>query len=309
MKTPRICSKPRGFTLMELMVAMTITAIIVTVLVSITGIAVDTWNRSRAELRAARQAKAMVECMTRDFEALVTRSGNSYEWLSAVNSTDLPGEKLKSTNAAELIFFSGATDRYDGEVGTLSDKDKGGDVSCVAYRLNYQDPIRKNGTVFKTFVMNRLLVNPDSTFNDLLAKTGLVTAFANYKVQTEESQNFLCENVFQFTLTFHVDVIQTTGNTSKVVTVPVIVGQTSTGSVTQSLKIKGDGLETDVTGSSVTPAELKAGRVAAVTVSLTVLSDFGVDQLRKRTFTEAQKSEFLSKNSYQFTKVVQVPSM
>jgi type II secretory pathway pseudopilin PulG len=294
---------------MELMVAMAITAIIVTVLVSITGIALDTWNRSRAELRAARQAKAMMERMTRDFEALVTRSGNNYEWLSAISSATLPGDKLKSTNASELIFFAGVTDRYDGEVGAGNKKDLGGDVSCVAYRLNYQDPIRKNGTTFKTFVLNRLLVNPNDAFKDLLAQTSLTTAFSNYTGKVDESQNFMCENVFQFTMTFHVEVIQNTGNTSKVVTVPVIVGQTSTGSVTQSLKIKGDVLDTNAQGNSVTPDELKAGRVAAVAVSLTVLSDFGVDQLRKRTFTEKQKSEFLSKNSYQFTKLVQVPRM
>jgi uncharacterized protein (TIGR02599 family) len=73
----------RGFTLMELMVAMAITTIIVTVLVSITSIALDTWNRSRSELRASRQAKGMIDSMARDFEALVTRRGNTNEWLSA----------------------------------------------------------------------------------------------------------------------------------------------------------------------------------------------------------------------------------
>ena len=72
-----------GFTLLELMVAMSITALIVTVLVSITSIALDAWQRSRSEVRAARQAKAALETMAKDFESLLTRSGNSYEWLSA----------------------------------------------------------------------------------------------------------------------------------------------------------------------------------------------------------------------------------
>ena len=76
--------KNSGFTLMELMVAMAITTIIVTVLVSITSIALETWNRSRAELRASRQAKSMIDTLARDFESLVTRRGNNNEWLSAV---------------------------------------------------------------------------------------------------------------------------------------------------------------------------------------------------------------------------------
>ena len=56
MKTHSSHSRPKAFTILELMVAMTITAIIVGVLVTITGTAIDTWNNSRNELRAARQA-------------------------------------------------------------------------------------------------------------------------------------------------------------------------------------------------------------------------------------------------------------
>ncbi|MEI8038730.1 MAG: type II secretion system protein, partial [Verrucomicrobiota bacterium] len=59
-------TNPRGFTLIELLVAMVITTIIVSVLVSITSLAMDTWNRSRSELRAARQAKTMVDSMAND---------------------------------------------------------------------------------------------------------------------------------------------------------------------------------------------------------------------------------------------------
>ena len=309
MKAPRNFSSKRGFTLMELMVAMAITTIIVTVLVSITSIAMDTWNRSRAELRASRQAKAMVDSMVRDFEALVTRRGNAYEWLSAISAKPLPGDKLMSTNAAELIFFSASTDRYDGEIGINNKKDKGGDVSCVAYRLFYKDPIDANGITFKTFVLNRLLVNPDNTFNDLLGKPDLTAAFASYSGKLNNVENFVCENIFQFTITFHVEATHVTGTTSQVVNVPVTVGQTNSGQVTQSLKIKGTGIEAQIAGNTVTADELKAGRITAMEVSLTVLSDFGVDQLRNRPFTDSQKAEFLAKHAYQYTKLVQIPSM
>jgi hypothetical protein len=128
----------------------------------------------------------MVDSMARDFEAMVTRRGNKYEWLSAVCSEKLPGVKLASTNAVELIFFSGATDRYDGEIGINNKQDMGGDVSCVAYRLDYKDPIDKNGNIFQTFVLNRLLVNPDNTFKDLLGKPDLTAAFGIYSDRLDE---------------------------------------------------------------------------------------------------------------------------
>ncbi|MCX8495292.1 MAG: prepilin-type N-terminal cleavage/methylation domain-containing protein, partial [Akkermansiaceae bacterium] len=107
-----------GFTLMELMVAMAITSIIVTVLVSVTSVALETWNRSRAELRASHMGKMAVDYMARDLEALVVRSGNTYDWCQAILDPELStpgiGDKLKSSNASRLIFFTGATDRYDG---------------------------------------------------------------------------------------------------------------------------------------------------------------------------------------------------
>jgi prepilin-type N-terminal cleavage/methylation domain-containing protein len=42
----------KGFTLVELMAAMSVTSLIVLVMVSISGVALDTWSRSRSEVRA-----------------------------------------------------------------------------------------------------------------------------------------------------------------------------------------------------------------------------------------------------------------
>jgi type II secretory pathway pseudopilin PulG len=290
---------------MELMVAMAITTIIVTVLVSITSIALDTWNRSRAELRASRQAKAMVDAMARDFESLVTRRSNTYEWLSATSPDTMPGSStLTSSNASDLIFFSGSTDRYNGEIG--SSTDNGGDVSCIGYTLGYRDPIQESGN-FKTFVLNRVLVNPDETFRDLLGKDNLDAAFSTYRSRLTESGNFVCENIYQFSVTFHVEItIPSSGSAPpQILTKPFTVGQTTSGQVIKSFKIKGTGIETPPTTSD----EVKAGRIKAVEISLTVISDSGIDQLRTRKFSPAQQADFLTKNSYHYTKLVQLPGM
>lgn len=300
MKTPRTSHSKRGFTLLELMVAMAITTIIVTVLVSITSVAIDTWNRSRSELRAARQAKAFVDTMARDFEALVTRRGNDSEWLSAISPSTLPGKKLQSTNAAELIFFSGSTERYNGEIGgTL---DKGGDVSCIGYRLVYDDPIKKGGE-FETFILKRILVNPDDTFKELLGQKDLDTAFEPYAKKLDDIKNFVCENVFQFTVTFHVEVTSASGTGAGQIENRLVTISPSGGST--EFSIKGTGIE-----APSADAALKAGRITAVGISLTVLSDAGIEQLRKRGFDEDEdKSEFLAKNSYQYSKLIQLPGM
>jgi prepilin-type N-terminal cleavage/methylation domain-containing protein len=303
MKTPEATHSRHGFTLIELLVAMTITTIIVTVLVSITSIAIDTWNRSRAELRAARQAKTMVDSMARDFEALVVRKGNANEWLSA--TVKQPSGDSTSTNAASLVFFTAATDRYNGEIGKQG-VDLGGDVSCVGYELNWKDPIQGGaGGNFKTFVLNRLLVDPKPTFDNLLGKSEIGDLFASrYGADLAKIENFLCENVFQFTVTFNVEIPPvTTGTgtgsaqpTNKIVTIKPSGGTTK-------FSIKGTGIES-------TPVDdtLKTGRITSVGISLTVLSDSGVEALRKNS-NLAQKADWLAKNSFQYSKLIQIPGM
>jgi prepilin-type N-terminal cleavage/methylation domain-containing protein len=312
MKTHSASAIKRGFTLMELMVAMAITSIIVTVLVSITSIALDTWNRSRSELRASRQAKSMIDSMARDFESLVTRSGNKNQWLSAVandSGTPIGSTNLKSTNASELIFFTAVTDRYNGQIGDAT-ADKGGDVSCVAYQLSYRDPVGPVGSKFETFVLNRQLLNPDETFNNLLGKEDLVTAFSGYKASVADSKNFVCENVFQFSVTFHVQVTKTVSSVPTVSNVPVTIGRTNSTQTTKTFKILGTGIESEITGGTVTADELRGGRITSMEMSVTVISDLGIDQLRTRSFAdEKAKAAFLAKNSYQYTKLVQLSTM
>jgi type II secretory pathway pseudopilin PulG len=291
----------RGFTLVELIVAMAITIIIVGVLVSVTSIATDTWNRSRSELRASRQAKSMVDAMVRDFEALVIRSGNANEWLSAITEADLPGSAgMSSANASKLIFFTSAADRYNGQIGSTDDL--GGDVSCVAYELDYKDPLVVGGEDFETFVLNRLLVDPKETFEKLLGEEDLTTALDSSTVKIENPVNFVCENIYQFTVTFHVEVTDTTKTPAVTSIVPVTLGKD-----TKEFRIFGNKIDTDYAGTSA--SLVPSGRVKAVDFSITVLSDMGIDQLRRRTFSGTQQTEFLAKHSYQYSKLVQLPSM
>ncbi len=302
--------RSRGFTLIELMVAMAITTVIVTVLVSITGVALDTWQRGRAEIRASRQAKSMLDTMAKDFESLVSRRGTKFEWLYSKVESELPGPSANmSSNAAELIFFTAATDRYLGEIG--SEKDLGGDVSCVSYQLAYQDPVQ--GTEEEnssTFVLYRLLVNPDETFEKLLGKEDLKAAFQTFEAEVKKVENFVCENVYQFTLTYLVEVTQTTGTTTTTVPVRVTLGETGAG---KELMLRGNGIETDASAGSIKPTvteeELKAGRLTGVEIGITVLSDAAVIRLAQEGLSDKVREKILAQESFQYSRVVELPGM
>lgn len=286
----------KGFTLMELMVAMTITILIVGVLMGITKSALDTWNRSRAELRAARQARAMIDALANDFESMVTRRNSTQEWLSALSQVP----DSRSSNAAMLVFFTCATDRYEGQVG-VAGADDGGDICCVGYQLQWRDPIAPDAVdPNETFILKRYLVDPKPTFSELLGKTDAANRLdalylAKYSAELDKSKYFVCENIFQFTTLFHVDVVIGGKLENKIIS---ISSQTSG---KQELRIVGSDLVMD-------PADalLQNGVVTAVEVSLTVLTDAGINQLRENADL-ADDSRWLAKNSYHFARLIQVP--
>lgn len=307
MKIPSKNSQ-RGFTLIELLVAMAITTLIVTVLVSVTAMALDTWNRSRAEIRAARQAKSMIDSMSRDFESFVSRKGNTFEWLYAKSNPSSDGPKgTPSPNAIDLVFFAAATDRYNGKIGTADDL--GGDVSTIGYKLTYKDPIAgASNDEFKTFVLYRKLVDPKETFDKILGKTAIKAPFDTSSGDAiDKEKNFICENVYQFTITFHVSTTIASGLRS----VEVPLGKATGGSMVEEFSVTGSGINTTFappSATGVTNAQLRAGRLSAAEISITVLSDFGIQQMRRRgDLTGAKLAEFIAKHSYQYSKVVQLP--
>jgi type II secretory pathway pseudopilin PulG len=309
----------QAFTLVELLVAMVIAIIIMGILVGITNVAMTTWQRGRSEVRAARQAKAMVEAIAKDLEALVVRPGNNFEWLFARTEQTLPGSaRDRSVNACELIFFSAPTDRYRGGAGTSTDQ--GGDVCTASYKLAYQDVVEGEDTKDSTYVFYRQLVDPRPTFNNVLAKTDLRTAFTSvggssrFENRTTAAQdtsryNYVCENIHQYSITFRVDVTRVQNNIATIVPVRVTMGQNGT---TTLFRVFGDRIETDAPASNlgVTADELSAGRLSSVEVSLTALSDKGMRELKSRIFkNDQEKMTFLAQNSFEYSKVIEVPGM
>lgn len=226
-----------------------------------------------------------------------------------------PGNGSVTPNAIDLIFFTAATDRYDGGVGTAADL--GGDVSTVGYQLVYKDPIDPTSTQedFKTFVLYRKLVDPKPTFENNLGQTtlsGKVDFGASGASVVSAKENFICENVYEFTLTMNLR--YTEAGSTKNLRIPI--GQGS--NAVTDLSIKGTGITrndgTLIAGvkgasNSVVDGELiRSAQLTSVEISLTVLTDFGLKQLRARTFADAtDKAEFIAKNSYQYSKMVQVP--
>jgi hypothetical protein len=192
----------------------------------------------------------------------------------------------------------------------------GGDVSCVSYQLKWQDAVKgEEDDKSATFVLYRLLVNPDETFKELLGKEDLDQAFSGkYSSKVSEVENFVCENVYQFTLTYQVEVTKPAsggGSTTQTFPVRVTLGDSGAG---KELRLRGNGIETPnlSTGSlspQVTADELKAGRLTGVEIGITVLSDAAVIRLNNSSLDQKVREKILAQESFQYSRTVELPGM
>lgn len=346
--------KSGAFTLVELMAAMAITTALVLVIVALTSRGIEIWKWVLQDVRTTTLARTAMDTMTKDFESMQYRPGNSFEWMlvqrdsdlvSRVNKTKASTKKGRSsalnesrvslmtmgpegakiTNASHLIFFTSATDRSPAKSSEDMRKDRTiGDVNCVGYKLIYRDQILNQDATeesegFPVYSLYRNLISAEDTVQDMLGQNELWTAYARYRQDETTPSNFLVENIVEMTLLFEVDYQKKTGNTGanksvkdasqrESVLVPVMTtGGNRLGSCTQ-LEVFGNRL--DIVGSSANIDDLKSGRVTAVTISMTVVTDEGmmvVDQVRQKTRPAPKPEDFFERYTRSFTQRIQLP--
>lgn len=304
---PHPSAKAKGFTLLELMVAMSVTVILLGMVTFMTGVSMDGYKGSCDKVVAGRQAKEALDAITKDFEAMVARAdGSDNMWLYAEVepnlSTALGGPAGKTiTNAPRLIFFTGAPDRYDGDIGGTNDN--GGDVSAVAYRLAYRDQI--SGTAanavgaFPSFTLYRHLVDPDATFTNVLGQVNLTAPVAPAVNQFTDAldftaENVLAENIYELTVTF---LVQRSNGVKR-----FTIGQNTGTQQYHSLVIKGNGILSKADSASTEVAE--AGQLVGVEIGMTVLSERGLVMTEKGGMT---REDIIKDYGIHYTHTVNVP--
>lgn len=286
----------KGFTLIELMVSMVITLILVGVLIYMTTISMDTYRSSENEVRASRQAKEALDMLSRDIESMVVKSGmNEHEWLYAgAETSSLTGPSGREIpNTSKLIFFTAATDRYNGDIGTVDDN--GGDISAVNYRLVFRDQIQdSDDEEHAVFALYRHLADPDEAFEILALEdldAGSTAVFSDAEDLTAE--NFLVENIYEFTLTFLIEYMD--GDETKVER--SVMAHNGSNALTE-FRINSNKLV-------LVPSDpgLEAGKLIGIEASITVLTDQGVTLAKK---SGIQQNDLLKKHSYHYTKKMMV---
>ena len=317
----------KGFTLIELLTAVAITTVIIAVLIGTTRMSMDAWKDSRDKARASRLAKESIELMARDLEGIVMRSGNDYEWLSIrMDATEAKGPtNAELENPLEFVFFTAATDRYDGEIGTP--RDLGGDISTVIYKLVYKDQFEgSGGKVIPVFSLYRQLINPDVTFNKYLGEVNIVKDLAE-KEDVTDANNFIAENIYNFTVTLIFEFKNVTTGKMEQQRVPIMSSNPDLSQVRyEEIRITGlmvgkDNLSTAAIPKPQTPADIEdssgnnvasSARLVGAELGILVLSDSAMRTLNKKIFADdvdgkKDFAKFVKENSHYFSKSVILP--
>lgn len=328
----------KGFTLIELMAAMAITSILVLVIVGLTSRGVDMWRMVLEDVRTTGLARMAMETMTKDFESMQIRGGNSYEWLNVQRDDDFQKKEMtmgpknaRFANASRLIFFTKAADRNQAmrsdesrsyREDMLARKQTAGDISCVAYKLAYRDQIlnedASEGSMgFPVYALYRNLISPQTTYEELLGKPDLYKDYKRYEQEETRPLNFLVENIVELTLVFEIRYQEQSVregenpiSQTKLEPIPIIATGTPRAGSYRELRIFGNRIDAIRQGSR--SGNMSYGEIVGVTMAMTVVTDEGmviIDQVRKGDRpTMPNPKDFFKKYTRSFTQRINIPT-
>ena len=213
----------RGFTLIELMTAMAMTGMLVVVIMQLTNQSIDLWKAVSEDVSTSTRSRSALQIISHDFESFQMRGyDNRYQWLfaKADESMDNVPKGLKIPRSVQCVFFACAADRNPSvssstalrrnyRVARAHNRDTQGDVNAIGYRLMFRDQILNlpgaDGSekgVYPLFSMYRQVVPPRPTFEELLGKENLESAYVRF--EQDDEKNFLCENILELNISFSI---------------------------------------------------------------------------------------------------------
>jgi prepilin-type N-terminal cleavage/methylation domain-containing protein len=139
---PPFPTAPRNaaFSLVEVLVAMAVLAIIMTMMASMTGSVTKAWSRSENRVETHQSARAALEIMAREMTPAVVDTRMQF--------AIFPGSLLEEKGALHIAENSPA-------IAWMSPLGERGDLRCVGYYL-FRDPARK------FYRLKRIYISPDN---------------------------------------------------------------------------------------------------------------------------------------------------
>ncbi len=339
MKKSLSCRVQRAFTLVELLVAMTITTILVFIILTVTNQSVEIFRVAREDVDTNSRGNIALNALVNDFQAIQIGTGsNNYEWLFAKSddtaSSALSIKRTRTQKAqksaiplsVECLFFASTKDRNPAVSSNNSLResyrrtkahniDTQGDVNAVGYRLLYRDDVLRPGETgtkkktkgkvddFPLYSLYRQLISPRDAYTYLMGKSNLAAAYESYRDVQEG--NLLCENIIDMNLVFTIDyndqaVPLDTGRVSyQQVSVPII----SSRGRQEDVRVNSDHI-------SVSGKDYENARIVSINISFTVVTEEGmhfIERVRTGKARITDRAQFMSRYTRTYSARVAPP--
>jgi prepilin-type N-terminal cleavage/methylation domain-containing protein len=211
-------TRNRGFTIIELLVAVGVTALMVSLMLTIVVNVLGGWNRSSGSLTSGNQARQVLDRISQDIQsAILRRDGNT--WMAVDIQTSKLNPDWEGTGQNSIVQVSNIDDSRFGTYGTWlrfisTVPDTNATIATISAprAVGYQI-VRKKvvaGADEISYQLFRSEVSPDLTFNsgyDMVAATySTVTSSAGVtpgSIRSPTADQLIANNVVDFGVRFY----------------------------------------------------------------------------------------------------------
>ena len=209
-------NRGRAFTLLELLVAISVSAVLLVILSSVVSQSGQIFQKNSNSMLAMNSAAATIDMIAKDMDCLAVTK-QPYQYLLATTGTLGSMEIMMNVvSPQDSLSTSGS-----GSGATYPDS---GLVHGIYYRIGYQDPVSASGSN-NSYGIYRTMTSASTTFTNLTGLSSLSTYWSGASGQLLPD-DFIAEHVVDLQVTFY----NANGNAFSPGT-PVAIGLSGTGAV------------------------------------------------------------------------------
>ena len=164
----------RGFTLVEVLLAMAVASLLMVTLLTILSKSMDVSKQTNARMLSKSSAQAALDVMETDLDSLVVNR-NAGEIL-AITNTPVSGASASMTKAATIYCLTTSME----DSFTTNNSGNSGLPRLVQYMISYTNSYASTNPCFALY---RNIIDPTNTFNSVIGTqdlTTVTTAYSNY---------------------------------------------------------------------------------------------------------------------------------
>lgn len=184
-------SERRGFSLLELLLAMSISSLLLLLMASLLSTSLNQWQRNSSFFQKNSEGTSALDLITCDLQSIVPKSDGS-EWLQVFP------EPVKDLDAIPWLMFL-ATAREQG-----SDSDRGTGVCAISYRLARQT---LPGSEDAIYALYRTVLSPEETIEHLGAEDLKTSLWDKSGIPTTGVDSIIASYIIDFDLSFLIETL------------------------------------------------------------------------------------------------------